>query len=138
MDTDSPPPPPPSPPPPPLPPPSSHGNEATETQPTPCPKHAALPFFNNPPIQETNPSHAALQHDQNTQAPTMQNPLPSPPSDRQEGCPSDDDDDDDDAMKWHPVQETAPAPEALPAPQISRQEVELTAQMEMSGQKDLV
>ncbi|KAK2816904.1 hypothetical protein Q5P01_025095 [Channa striata] len=110
--------------PPPLPPSSSRGKKTPKPPPAPIPQHAAIPFYSNSDNQGTNDSDAAQQ---NAEAPLVENLPPPIPSDEEEESPSDE------AEKCSPVQETAPAPQALHAPQIPAQEDEQTTQDNLQG-----
>ncbi|KAM7419072.1 hypothetical protein PAMA_016269 [Pampus argenteus] len=109
--------PPPPPPPPPTPP--SFGIHPKKHSSPPRPLHAALPFNRSPPIQETRPSPNCEAQGAVAPSPhhTVQNGHQPSLSHGEEENFSDCDD------KSHPVQETAPAPQALNAPQASTAEV---------------
>ncbi|CAK6953464.1 uncharacterized protein LOC128368284 isoform X1 [Scomber scombrus] len=104
---------PPPPPPPPSTPPSSFGIQSNKNIPLPC--HAAIPFSSNnsPPIQETSPPG----WDTQGVAPLPPNPVQSGPQSPLSQGQEDDLSDSDE--KYHPVQETNPAPQALNSLQAS-------------------
>ncbi|XP_053185060.1 uncharacterized protein LOC128368284 isoform X2 [Scomber japonicus] len=97
----------PPPPPPPLTPPSSFGIQPEKNIPQPC--HAAIPITSNNshPNPETIPPGLDTQGVVPPPPYSVQSGPQSPPSQGQEDDLSDSDD------KYHPVQETDPAPQAL-------------------------
>ncbi|KAM7394118.1 hypothetical protein PAMP_020938 [Pampus punctatissimus] len=111
------------PPPPPTPP--SFGIHPKRRSPPPCPIHAALPFNRSPPVQETRPSPNC-----GVQGAVAPSPQLTVQNGHQPSLSHGDFSDCDD--KSHPVQETAPAPQALNAPQASAAEVGVQEVFQMS------
>ncbi|XP_036971943.1 formin-like protein 3 [Acanthopagrus latus] len=111
-------------PPPPPPPPQNHVMQQSRKRPLLRPKHAALPYIMNLPVQETSPAPETQQDAPATPPPPVENGSVFPASEGPEDNPYHSE------GKSGPVQETEPVTQTSPGPQVIEPRVEAVVQMD--------